>query len=80
MLFSSGNLALLARRHGLDPLNQDLETSQKLFLNSLDILFERKGRPSRKIKWRRFLARLFVQVARRQGRGDILHSTFRRPL
>jgi len=80
MLFSTGNLALLARRHGLEPLNQDLETSQKLFLNSLDILFERKGRPSRKIKWRRFLARLFVLVARRQGRGDILHSTFRRPL
>ncbi len=80
MLFSSGNLALLARQHGLDPLRQDVETSQKLFLNSLDILFERKGRPSRKIKWRRFLARLFVWVAQRQGRGDIIHSTFRRPL
>lgn len=80
MLFSPGNLALLAGRHGLVPLRQELETSQKLFLNSLDILFERKGRPSRKIKWRRFLARLFVRIARRQGRGDVIHSTFRRPL
>lgn len=80
MLFSPGNLALLASRHGLVPVRQELETSQKLFLNSLDILFEHKGRPSRKIKWRRFLARLFVRVAQRQGRGDIIHSTFRRPL
>ena len=80
MLFSPGNLALLAGRHGLVPVRQELETSQKLFLNSLDILFERKGRPSRKIKWRRFLARLFVRVAQRQGRGDVIHSTFRRPL
>lgn len=78
MLFSPGNLALLAGQHGLVEVRHELETSQKLFLNSLDILFERTGKPSRKIKWRRFLARLFVWIARRQGRGDILHSTFRR--
>jgi 2-polyprenyl-3-methyl-5-hydroxy-6-metoxy-1,4-benzoquinol methylase len=78
MLFSQGNLALLARKHGLVPIQEYLETSQKLFLNSLDILFEKKGRPSRKIKWRRFLARIFVWLAQRQGRGDIIHSSFRR--
>lgn len=80
MLFSQGNLALLASQHGLVSTRQELETSPKLFLNSLDILFARTGRPSRKIKWRRFLARLFVWVAGRQGRGDVIHSTFRRPL
>ena len=80
MLFSPDNLTLLARQHGLALVRQDLETSQKLFLNSLDILFERKGRPSRKIKWRRLLARVFVWVAQRQGRGDVIHSTFLRPL
>lgn len=79
MLFSQGNLALLAGQHGLMPLKECLETSQKLFLNSLDMLFERQGRPSRKIKWRRFLGRLFVWLAQREGRGDIIHSTFRRP-
>jgi hypothetical protein len=78
MLFSQGNLALLAGKHGLVPLHACLETSQKLFLNSLDMLFERQGRPSRKIKWRRFLGRLFVWIAQREGRGDIIHSTFRR--
>jgi 2-polyprenyl-3-methyl-5-hydroxy-6-metoxy-1,4-benzoquinol methylase len=79
MLFSQGNLAILAGKHGLVPLHACLETSQKLFLNSLDMLFERQGRPSRKIKWRRFLGRLFVWIAQREGRGDIIHSTFRRP-
>ncbi len=78
MLYSPGNLALLAGQHGLVAVRQELETSQKLFLNSLDILFGRKGTPSRKIKWRRFLARLFVRAAQRQGRGDVIHSTFRR--
>jgi len=78
MLFSPENLALLAGQHGLVVVRQDLETSQKLFLNSLDILFARTGKPSRKIKWRRFLARLFVGAAQRQGRGDVIHSTFRR--
>lgn len=80
VLFSPDNLALLARRHGLVQERVHLETSQKLFLNSLDILLERQGRPSRKIKWRRFFARLFVWAAQRRSRGDVIQSTFRRPL
>jgi SAM-dependent methyltransferase len=80
VLYSPDNLALLARQHGLLPERMNLETSPKLFLNSLDILFGRQGRPSRKIKWRRLFARLFVWAAQRCGRGDVIHSTFLRPL
>ena len=36
------------------------------------------GRPSRKIAWRRLLARLYVKAARRRGSGDILRISMRK--
>lgn len=81
VFFSPGNLDLLARQHGLEPKSCYLETGPKLILNTIDIAtgVKGKGRPSRKIKWRRMLARLYVWLAERSGRGDIIHATYTRP-
>lgn len=80
MLFSPNNLTLLAEKHGLVPTDHFLETTPKLFLNTLDTLFNNEGTPSRRIRWRRLLARWYVWFAQKNGRGDIIHSTFMRPL
>lgn len=80
MLFSPGNLTLLAQRHGLILRNMRLETSPKFFLNSIDNLAVRQGRPSRRIAWRRWLARCYVWHAQKTGRGDVIHAVFARPM
>ena len=79
MLFSPNNLELLAKQHGLALEDCFLETTPKLFLNSIDIVTGRQGRPSRKIWWRRLLAKCYVWYAQKIGRGDVMHATFRRP-
>lgn len=79
VLFSPRNLALLASMHGLRKAALDLDTSPKVFLNSLDYVTHNRGKPSRKIRWRRFLARLYVMQAKRGGRGDTLRLTFDKP-
>ena len=76
MLFSPGNLTLLARQYGLAPRSVRLETSPKFFLNSVDNLAGPKGRPSRKVKWRRMLARWYVWQAQKLGRGDVIYAAY----
>lgn len=79
ILFSRGNLNLLAGRHGLRQSSLDLETSPKIFLNSLDYVMHNRGKPSRKVRWRRFLARFYVSLARRRGHGDTLRMVLAKP-
>lgn len=79
ILFSPGNLALLAKNHGLHLAALVQDTTPKIFLNSLDYVTHNRGKPSRKIRWRRFLARLYVTMAKRSGRGDTVRLTFSKP-
>jgi len=79
MLFSPKSLQLLAEKHGFVQEDYFLETTPKFFLNSVDIIMENKGVPSKKIRWRRLLARFYVWYAQKTGRGDVIHSTFVRP-
>jgi len=79
ILFSPTNLERLAGHHGLRHAGSDMETSPKAILNSLDYAMQNRGRPSRKNRWCRFLARLYVVLARRSGRGDTFRLTLARP-
>ncbi len=78
ILFSPRSLMLLAGRYGLTTAQVEMETSQKIVLNSIDYAVGNHGRPSRKIAWRRLLARLYVKAARRRGSGDILRISMRK--
>jgi len=78
-LYHPGNLSRLATAHGLACASMSLSTSPKILLNSLDYILENRGKPSKRIRWRRFLARLYVWTAQRSGRGDIVHATFIKP-
>lgn len=74
ILYSSPALSLLAGQHRLHVASVRMETTPKIFLNSIDYVIGNRGRPSKKIAWRRFLARLYVFLARRTGRGDVIHA------
>lgn len=76
ILFSIDNLSRLGTAHGLQMSNYRFDTSPKIILNSLDYITENKGKRSKKVRWKRFLARLYIWLARRTNRGDTIHSVF----
>jgi SAM-dependent methyltransferase len=78
-LHSVASLAVLMQRAGLLADGLQLGTTPKIFLNSLDYVLGNRSRPSRKIRWRRTLARVYVWLARRSGRGDVIHANYRKP-
>jgi len=78
-LFSPANLERLGSSHGLRRSGTIMESTPKIFLNSLDYVIGNRGKPSKRIAWRRFLARAYVWQAQRQGRGDTMQITFVKP-
>ena len=78
-LFSPVNLERLGARFGLIKSGLIMETTPKNFLNSLDYLSRNHGKPSKRIAWRRFLARAYVWLAQHSGRGDTMQITFIKP-
>lgn len=79
-LFHPGSLARLAGRHGLSITSMYLETTPKIVLNSVDYVLNNRGRPSKRIRWRRMLARAYVWMAQKCGRGDVIHATLTKPI
>ncbi len=78
-LFAPANLELLGAAYGLRRAGIIMDTTQKIFLNSLDYVIGNSGNPSKRIGWRRLLARVYVWLARRQGQGDVFQMTFVKP-
>jgi len=78
-LFSPTNLERLGRDHGLRKHGLFLETTPKIFLNSLDYIIGNRGKPSKRVAWRRLLAGIYVRMAQRCGRGDTMQMTFVKP-
>jgi 2-polyprenyl-3-methyl-5-hydroxy-6-metoxy-1,4-benzoquinol methylase len=79
VMYAPGNLDLLARREGLLRSRLRLETTPRIFLCSLDYAMGNRGKPSKHIRWRRMLARAYVWLARRSGRGDTILAAYRKP-
>jgi 2-polyprenyl-3-methyl-5-hydroxy-6-metoxy-1,4-benzoquinol methylase len=78
ILYAPANLALLAGRHGLQQVSLVMDTTPKIFLNSIDYAVGNRSRPSRRIAWRRFVARMYVWKARRADRGDTILMNLRK--
>lgn len=78
-LFSAKGLHHMAQIHRLEACHFQCVTSPKIFLNSLDYVLNNKDLPSRKVGWRRLLARIYMMMARRSGRGDVIQAAYRKP-
>lgn len=79
ILFSPSSLEFLAANHGLECTDISQQTTPKIVLNSIDYAIGTRGRPSKKVRWRRLLARFYVRSAERHERGDTLHARLRKP-
>lgn len=79
ILFSPYNLDILATRHGLRRIQLQLNTTPKYILNSIDYRFGNKGKPSKKCKGRRLLAKIYVLAAKLTGKGDEIRAVYEKP-
>ncbi|MGH8670547.1 MAG: class I SAM-dependent methyltransferase [Burkholderiales bacterium] len=78
VLFCPTNLDALASRFGLECIRSKTCTSPKIILNSIDYALGSNHLVSKKIRWRRMLARLYVVLATLTGRGDELYAVYRK--
>ena len=77
VLFASGNLTLLAGRHGLKKLRVTTQSSPKAVLNSVDYAFGWQKECSKRRSLRRLLARLlYVWPATLLRRGDEIYAVY----
>ncbi|MCF6282868.1 MAG: class I SAM-dependent methyltransferase [Candidatus Polarisedimenticolaceae bacterium] len=79
ILFSGQNLTLLAEQHGFKRQAIKRFSSIKVFLNSWDYHVGNKPQSSKKSRWHRLLARLYIWLATITGRGDELFVIFQKP-
>jgi 2-polyprenyl-3-methyl-5-hydroxy-6-metoxy-1,4-benzoquinol methylase len=75
-LFSEKNLNLLAQTYGLHTQQIKTRSSPKIILNSVDYVSANKSVPSKKVKWKRLLARAYVWIAKYKEQGDEIFAVF----
>lgn len=78
ILYNRHNLLLLAQNNCLRCEYIHLDTSPKILLNSIDYVIKNRGKPSKKMRCRRFFARLYVWLANSRDEGDVIHAQFRK--
>lgn len=76
ILFSIKNMNTVALKHGLKCCSVKKVVKPKLILKSLDYQLQNTGKPSKKRKIRKYLAKLYVPMAKLSGRGDELFALY----
>jgi len=76
VLFNASSLSMLLTRHKYTLVSRRTSSSPKMLLNSWDYLVDNRGRPSRKKKIKRLLARPVAFLASLFNSGDILYMVF----
>lgn len=77
--FSEKNLREVGNACGLKVQEIKTRTSAKPILNSLDYVTMNKGTLSKKIRWKRLLARAYVLLAQYKKQGDEIFAVFTKP-
>ena len=75
-LFSEKNLRAIGDACGLELEQIRTRTSVKIILNSIDYVTGNKHTPSKKVKWKRMLARLYSFTAQLKKQGDEIFAVF----
>lgn len=76
VLFNLPSLTMLVKRHGFKLVYCQTSASPKILLNSWDYLTGNRGRPSRKVKFKRLLAKPVSLMASLFKKGDIIFAVF----
>jgi len=76
--FSESNIKELAKLCSLDIELMTTRSTPKLVLNSIDYIAKNKSVPSKKVAWKRWLARIYVLISEHKNRGDELFVMLRK--
>lgn len=77
-LFSEANLKQLSQVNQLEIIEITTRSSVKFILNSIDYVIDNKGTPSKKVKWRRLVAKSYAFISTYKKRGDEIFSIFKK--
>lgn len=77
-LFSEKNLSKMGSSCNLEIIDIITSSTPKIILNSIDYVTKNYGRPSKKIWWKRLLAKPYVWLAKSKKQGDEIHAVFRK--
>lgn len=77
-LFSQKNLATLGKLSQLQIIDTQTSSTPKIILNSVDYVINNRGKASKRIGWRRMLAKPYVWLAAFLKRGDEILMVFQK--
>ena len=69
-------MAQLANAHDFGVSHIETSSTAKIILNSYDYVVKNHGKASKRVKWKRFIAKIYVFFARCTKRGDEIAVTF----
>ena len=77
-LFSQKNLLEMANTSNLSMVRMATNSTPKIVLNSIDYVVENKGKASKRVWWKRLLAKSYVLLSKYKKQGDEIHIVFRK--
>ena len=77
-LFSEKNLLEMGKSCNLNMIRMVTNSTPKIVLNSVDYVLKNTGKPSKRIWWKRLLARSYVLLAKYKKQGDEIHIVFKK--
>jgi 2-polyprenyl-3-methyl-5-hydroxy-6-metoxy-1,4-benzoquinol methylase len=77
-LFSQKNLLELAKASSLNLLWMETNSTPKIVLNSVDYVVGNRNKPSKRVWWKRLLAKSYVFLSKCKKQGDEIHVVFKK--
>jgi 2-polyprenyl-3-methyl-5-hydroxy-6-metoxy-1,4-benzoquinol methylase len=77
-LFSQKNLLKLGNDSNLNMIRMVTNSTPKIILNSLDYVLKNNGKPSKRVWWKRLLAKSYVLLSKYKKQGDEIHVVFKK--
>jgi len=77
-LFSQKNLSQMGDAQGLKPIKMMTSSTPKIILNSVDYVLNNRKKASKRIRWKRMLAKAYVLLAKYKKQGDEIHIVFKK--
>jgi len=79
-LFSEKNLLEMAEASSLKMVKMVTNSTPKIVLNSVDYVVGNRNNPSKRVWWKRLLAKSYVLLSKYKKQGDEIHAVFKKQL
>ncbi len=77
-LFSQKNLLEMGKACNLTMIRMETNSTPKIVLNSVDYVLKNTKKPSKRVWWKRLLAKSYVLLSKYKKQGDEIHIVFKK--